>query len=331
MEIKTHPAIQDVCAWPNLQQLQDGTLLATIFNQPCHGKWEGDLDCWASEDGGETWKFQGRPAAHEPGTNRMNCAVGFAKNGDLLVLCSGWNERLPAGQPTDFREGVFTLTPWICRSSDAGKTWSVSTDFPDQPHGKPYIPFGDIIAGDDGDLRAFVYGRSKCDSTGATFHSTFVLRSSDDGKTWGNPVVLNGLGNETMGIHLGNGKWLAASREQKSQSVYLFTSDDDAKTWWRKFPLTLPKQLNGHLLELEDSRIVLSFGNRCQNNYGVDVRISEDKGETWGSPIRIGDTDFSDCGYPSTIQRNDGSCVTAWYTRISEESHYEMRVTTWKL
>ncbi|MEO7653430.1 MAG: hypothetical protein ABIZ80_23470, partial [Bryobacteraceae bacterium] len=37
--ISTHVAIQNVCAWPNVQKLRDGTLLAMIFNQPCHGRW----------------------------------------------------------------------------------------------------------------------------------------------------------------------------------------------------------------------------------------------------------------------------------------------------
>ena len=48
-------AIDNVCAWPNLTRTPDGTIVATIFNQPCHGKWEGDVECWASEDGGEHW------------------------------------------------------------------------------------------------------------------------------------------------------------------------------------------------------------------------------------------------------------------------------------
>ena len=50
--IAARTAIQGTCAWPNCQILPDGTILALIFNQPCHGLWEGDLDCWASEDGG---------------------------------------------------------------------------------------------------------------------------------------------------------------------------------------------------------------------------------------------------------------------------------------
>ena len=92
----THTAIQGVCAWPNLQLLPDGTVLAFIFNQPCHGRWEGDLDCWASEDGGWTWRFRGRPAPHEPGTNRMNAAAGQTADGAVVyrvstpyIICGG--------------------------------------------------------------------------------------------------------------------------------------------------------------------------------------------------------------------------------------------------
>ena len=80
-------AIQKVCAWPNLKLLKDGTLVAFIFNEPCHAQWEGDLDCWASEDSGRTWRFRGRPAEHEPMTGRTNCAAGRAA--DLRPSVSG--------------------------------------------------------------------------------------------------------------------------------------------------------------------------------------------------------------------------------------------------
>ena len=59
---ETHVAIQGVCAWPNLQKLPDGTIIATIFNQPCHGLWSGDVECWASTDEGRTWQLRGVPA-----------------------------------------------------------------------------------------------------------------------------------------------------------------------------------------------------------------------------------------------------------------------------
>ncbi len=328
MTIKTITAIPGVCAWPNLQQLTDGTLVATIFNQPCHGQWEGDLDCWASEDGGETWRYRSTPAKHEPGTNRMNCAVGFAANGDLLVLCSGWDSRLPVGKGSS-TAGAKCLTPWICRSKDGARTWAVEKGFPNQPGGTPYIPFGDIIRGNDNHLRAFVYGKTEGDPALGKDQEAFVLTSKDDGTTWDNPVLLNECGNETMGIHLGVGKWLAASREVLAGDTHLFVSQDDARTWQRKYPLSLPQQHNGHLLMLKDGRLVLTLGNRCKNNCGIDVRISEDRGESWGAPNRIADTEIWDCGYPSTIERSDGMCVTAWYTQLPGKFPYEMRVTIW--
>lgn len=46
-------AVDNVCAWPNLTRLADGSIVATIFNQPTHGGWEGDVECWASTDFGK--------------------------------------------------------------------------------------------------------------------------------------------------------------------------------------------------------------------------------------------------------------------------------------
>ena len=186
--ITTQTAIQGVCAWPNLQLVSGGTILALIFNQPCHGLWEGDLDCWASEDGGRTWRFRGRPAAHEPGTNRMNCAAGIAANGDLVVLCSGWADRNKRGEPVNPHRQP--LRPWVCRSSDQGRTWSVSTDFPAPPAGgigagNEFIPFGNIRMADDGSLCVSAYLRRE------QSRACHLLRSMDDGRTWGDAVSLH--------------------------------------------------------------------------------------------------------------------------------------------
>ena len=221
--------IKQVCAWPNLQVLKDQTIIATIFNQPCHGRWEGDLDCWASRNGGKSWSFRGRAAKHEPGTNRMNCAVGFANNGDLLALCSGRGDRSGPDKPS----GNFgnPLPAWACRSSDRAKTWKVIGEFPAPPRHK-ISP--------------------------------------------------------------------------------------------------LPYQVTGHLARLGDGRVLLSFGNRNWNNYGVDVRFSDDEGKSWGPPLRIGNAPRGDCGYPSTVELAGGQAVTAYYTQISDGYEYEMRSAIWR-
>jgi hypothetical protein len=48
-------AVDNVCAWPNLTKMPDGDIVATMTNQPTHGGWEGDVECWAGEDDGCPW------------------------------------------------------------------------------------------------------------------------------------------------------------------------------------------------------------------------------------------------------------------------------------
>ena len=93
-QIVRYVVVDNVCAWPNLNVLPDGTIAAIIHNRPSHGKMEGMVECWASKDG-EFWEKRGNPAPNDPHTVRMNVAAGLAKNGDLVVLCSarsteGW-------------------------------------------------------------------------------------------------------------------------------------------------------------------------------------------------------------------------------------------------
>lgn len=58
-------AVDNVCAWPNLTVLGDGTIVATIHNQPSHLKVPADVECWASKDGGRTWTKRGKPAPRD--------------------------------------------------------------------------------------------------------------------------------------------------------------------------------------------------------------------------------------------------------------------------
>ncbi len=88
----------NACAWPNLTVLNDGTIVATIFNQPSHGNMAGDVDCWATKDNGKTWQKVGTPAPHEPNTNRIDVAAGRANNGDLIVMASGRSNKYPPGK-----------------------------------------------------------------------------------------------------------------------------------------------------------------------------------------------------------------------------------------
>jgi hypothetical protein len=318
--------IQGVCAWPNVVTLPNGTLIATIFNQPTHGGWEGDLDCWASVDQGQSWTFRGRPGPHEPATNRMNCAAGLARDGHMIVLVSGWSKRNPPPHASNAHLGE-VLFPWVCRSSDEARTWVHQDGAIELPLGRAHklIPFGTVVHNPDGTLGVSIYGWGD----DPKMREALFYVSHDDGRTWKFRSVIAGGLNETTLLVLPKGRLLAAARTAGDQHIELYASDDVGKTWQVQGPLSLPKQIPGHLLRLVDGRIVACYGNRCPNNCGIDARVSQDEGATWAGPIRLANMPRSDGGYPSSAQLADGRIVTAFYTAIPGRNQYEMRVCTW--
>ena len=316
-------AVDNVCAWPNLTVLPDGMVVATIHNQPTHLKRPSDVECWASGDGGRTWTKRGTPAPRDNArAARGHVAAGVANNGDLVVITTGWSD------PASESRGTI-LPPLVSRSTDGGLTWAIDPKgFPGprpeagqaktSPAAYP-VPFGDILKGNDGTLRAGLYR--------GVPGGALVFRSHDDGKTWREPVALNkdAVIHEPALFHLGAGKWLAAAR---LDGLDLYSSDDDARTWVYRRKLTGPQQHPAHFTRLTDGRVLLSYGNRLSPK-GVDVRFSDDEGMTWSKPLRA--VDFQgDGGYPSSVQLPDGQVLTAYYARrVAGHDQYHMGVVVW--
>ncbi len=325
-------AVDNVCAWPNLTLLNDGTLTATIYNRPVHGRWHGDVEVWASTDHGILWQKRGTAAPGEPPGNRMNVAAGCAVNGDLLVIASGWTPVMEPGTiDPDFacrRREVIDAR--VCRSVDGGHTWARAdtVDVPDKAD-RWFIPFGDITPGPSG--LAVPFYSSPPDGTRNT---AWMLRSTDDGLTWGGGSVIAADDfNETDILHLGAGAWLAACRTKQDGHVQLFASSDDGYTWQDRGPVTLPGQHPPHLTHLEDAQVLLTYGIRNAGLYGVGTRISTDGGRSWSPPrIIVQFEGATDGGYPSSLQLEDGTIVTVYYAnKVAAHGRYHMGVVRWNV
>jgi hypothetical protein len=334
-------SIDNVCAWPNLTTLPDGTRIATIFNHPSHARMEGEVACYASTDDGKFWNLQGKPTPNDPQTNRMNVAAGASKGGDLLVVASGWS-LTPGEKPTDQMDLVAVLRPWVSRSKDGGRTWELNKDgFPEAQDGMTnFIPFGDVLPALDGTLRVLAYAQS----LDKAVNKVSMFTSADDGNSWkwlsfisdaSGPTAFAGGHNETAFFHTGKGHWVAAARRWRSgQAMDLFESKDDGKTWEMTGNLTDDNQHPGHITALSDGRLLLTYGNRKVGQKGVAAKISSDRGKTWQEElILIDDLDFGqDCGYPTSVQLDNGTIMTLYYSRgISTHQRYHMGTVIWKL
>ena len=311
-------AIDNVCAWPNLTLMPDGSVVATIFNRPYHGLDVGDVESWSSRDG-RLWEKRGSPAVHEGQSNRMNVAAGLAHDGSLVVLASGWGGR-------DFREKI--LPTLVARSSDSGRSWSRSFAVQLPEEADFLIPFGDIVQGEGELLAASFYheipGRA----------NAFLLFSRDDGRSWGEAVKLAPDDyNETALLRLRPDRWLAASRSHADGHLALFVSEDEGKHWARSGLLTLPGHHPAHLLEMADGGILLTYGIREKGHHGIGYRTSRDEGQTWSRPTRIVNLEeTTDGGYPSTVQLADGTLLTAYYSnRVPQHQRYHMGAVRWVL
>ncbi len=321
--------VPDVCAWPYTVQLADGTILAAIFNQPSHGRMVGDVDIWATTDGGQTWGKRGTGAPHEPGApnNRMNCAIGLDAGGNVVLLSSGWSLK-----PHPTTQGALeidkVLRTWVCRSDDGGKTWTLDKEsFPENsPEGTPLIPFGSVAIAKDGSLVTAAYTTIEKEKK---WWQSYAVRSSDGGKTWtvGVPIDPTRALNETFLWHDGNGRWIAVGRHSRLE---LYESTDDARTWKHLCTATENNCVPGMIIKLADGRLLLSHGNRIKGSERVDLRVSDDGGKSWSQPARLVDFITFDGGYPSSVQRPDGQIVTAYYAKKTEyHDGYHMGVVIW--
>jgi len=259
----------------------------------------------------------------------MNVAAGLAHNGDLIVLASGWSNRPPRGQAADF-DGSEILAPWICRSKDSGRSWARDETGFSPENISTSIPFGKIVHGPDGTLCACCYtlDNGKRD----TARTSYSVRSRDDGKTWDEAVVIGaGTYNECDILCVDGDRWIAAARRKSVGNLTLFLSNDGGRSWKEQGPVTGAAEHPAHLLALADGHTLLTYGIRHLGFYGIGARVSHDGGGTWMNPMVLVDLDdASDGGYPSSVQLEDETIVTAYYAnRVAAHDRYHMGVLRW--
>lgn len=218
-----------------------------------------------------------------------------------------------------------TSTEWfpfvtVLRSHDGGRTWAdtvtiTGSQLQDEDgRGFQWVASrSSVIEVEPGQLLMPVYAPVGYDG----YRSTHVLRSEDGGLSWsfGATVARSPRDeyNETSLLLSGN-RVIAVFR---SDDGYLRQSDseDGGRSWnrVRKLPVW---GVPPHLLRLRSGAVLLARGYR-RDEMGVRYTLSRDGGLTWEKRVEgvlESASESDDCGYPSSVELEDGSLFTVYYT-----------------
>ena len=311
---------RDCCACPVLNRWPDGTLGVIFLDQPSHGLTTGNLAALVSRDAGHSWVPAGLAAPHGPATNRMHIASGLDHSGRWLVLSTGF--RFEGAQWTD-------MTPlWLSHAAQPGTAWSIDRSIRVATEEPFLIPHGRIHALPDGRLLANFY---RAESRQGPSHAWLGF-SRDGGISWSD---LRQIGdndtNEVVLLPRCSDAWFAIARTQQDHHLVFWRSSDEGLSWEAPLPVTPAMVHPGDLTLLADGRLLLTYGIRLKGKTAIGFRHSRDTGRTWSPPeMLLPLPAAADCGYPSSVQLDDATLLTAFYSdRSSLHNGYQLLTAKW--
>jgi len=298
------------CHASTIVETANGDLLAAWFG----GKGEGDksVAIWLSR---------------KPLGGQWSAPVAVAKYGE--VPC--WN-------PVLFRDAndvvwlFFKVGPdeesWVGAyrtSNDNGKSWGDITYLPAGLLGpirnKPILlSNGNLVAGSSKEA-----GMRRGDENPQPYWSwaAWTEISEDGGKHWTThgpityPGVNYGVIQPTLWeISPGHLKMLLRSTELIG-AICESTSDDGGKTWTAARPTSLPNPNSGiDAVRMTDGTIALVYNHTKHGRTPLNLAVSADNGNTWGSPYVLEDAP-GEYSYPAIIQAKDGKLhITYTWKRL---------------
>ena len=229
-------------------------------------------------------------------------------------------------------------------SDDMGQTWSKGVELTNLPVGGDWSFDHPSAAGttfrivnlNDGTALMSIYGNynpnyNHPDIPAGTGIVAGVLRSTDNGQTWGDftPIMTKTSElpyEETALCVLSDGKLLAHIRQPEG-NLKQYISKDQGRSWSGPTTLTpLDGQHPGSAFKLHSGMVMATWGNRVGPNgpaedayFGATGMMSYNGGASWDYEHRValewGLTD-GNCGYANGAQAGDGSILVTYYDML---------------
>ena len=309
-------------AWPSIAKLQDGRIAVVSSGfRLGHTCPFGKVVISFSDDNGKTYS-RPTPVIDTPMDDRDAGVTAFGENSLVITTFNNtireyreWNaddpyslaylDLLSADVESAFLGASFRF------SFDGGKTFGKLYRSPvTSPHGIAVLQGGSLLwVGTEfqgKDLHAY---RVQTDGTMEKLGTILTDHKTE----YCEPHTVE-LPDGTLLCHFrAEGKGLF--------TLYQTKSVDSGKTW------TAPQRLlpdtggaPAHLLRHSSGVLLSAYGYRTAP-YGVRVMYSTDDGETWDTDHVLYDRAADDdCGYPASVELDDGSILTVFYAHTQENT-----------
>ena len=326
--------------------MEDGSLVAAASGlRNAHVCPFGRSLFFRSQDEGATWSSP--TVVNDSPLDDRDTGILCVKGQKLLISWFTTDNRKSSGRRYEetlddeyaiarWREGFARMTDenaarwmgaWIRLSEDGGESWEDPVRVPvTAPHGPIRLASGELLYfGKEllTDMEGFQGGVG----------SISALISSDGGCTWKKlgevPLVagtVEGSYHEPHVAQLPDGKLAGLIRVEDCEgacladiglisfSMVYTESVDGGRTWSEAVPLGFHGS-PPHLLLHSSGTLVGVYGRR-QEPFGERVMISRDGGTSWDYDYALRDDGpDGDLGYPSSVELEDGSILTAYYQK----------------
>ena len=318
------PCVQNHAA--NLMVLADGALGCVWFGGSMEGK--SDISVYMSRlaPGSNEWA-EPIQLSNDPERSEQNPILFPAPDGSLWLLHTA---QISGNQDTAIvRRRI---------SRDNGRTWGPTETLSDAPRGT--FVRHPIHVHTDGSwlLPSYTCRVLPGEKWDGSLDESFVLRSTDQGKSWRPAPVPDSVGCVHMSIvPAKGGRLLGFFRSRWADFIYATRSDDGGATWQKPVPTVLPNNNSSiQALRLADGRLAMIFNASSAAN-ATERRESlydelEDEGVPavntgttsaqspvrrafWGAPrapmtLALSEDDGRTWPWQRNLEVGDGYCMT---------------------